>query len=125
MKIITNNPLVLKWFKEKFTVEYIECDYMGILIKCRDYIHKNYKLLTHPLSGSVKPNETPYKSILLIENDILDLDSLLLIEKAIDTTKKFNNNFKTPNWNENILNDFQIIDFDLLNNAVQNINFVR
>ncbi|WP_072890773.1 GrdX family protein [Tepidibacter formicigenes] len=125
MKIITNNPLIRQELKDKFTIEYINCDYMGILIKCRDYIHKNYKLLTHPLSGSVKPNETPYKSIALGEGDSLDVEALMLIEKSIDTANKFNNNFKTPNWNEKILKDFQIIDYDLLNNAIQNVNFVR
>ncbi len=119
MKILTNNPLIMDKFKNTYTVEYIDENYMDILIRCRDYIHKGYKLLTHPLSGSIKPNETPYKSILIEKDVTLDIDSLLLIEKAMDTAKKFNKNFKTPNWNEKILLDFQIIDLDLIENALK------
>lgn len=118
MKIITNNPQVLQKFGDKQTVEYINCDYLEILTKCRDYIHSGYKLLTHPLSGSVKPNETPYKSIVVKNDSNLDIDSLLLIEKSIETVLKFNNNFKTPNWTKKILQDFQIIDLDILENAI-------
>ncbi|OPJ55781.1 GrdX family protein [Alkalithermobacter paradoxus] len=119
MIILTNNPLVKEKLSEKVIVQYIDCDYISLLTKCRDYIHKGFKILTHPLSGSIKPNETPYKSIAIKEGSQLDMDSLLLIEKSIDTANKFNNNFKTPDWNQTILDDFQVVDLDLIKNAIE------
>ncbi|CAH2212330.1 GrdX family protein [Tepidibacter aestuarii] len=123
MKIITNNSLVVKKFGDKYEVEYIEGDFLGILNVCRDYIHNKYKLLTHPLAGSIKPNETPYKTIMIDNVDDLDTDSLLLIEKAIDTTKKFQNNFRTPLWTDSVLEDFKVIDLDLITNVIETVNY--
>ncbi|KXZ39302.1 hypothetical protein SAMN05661008_00979 [Alkalithermobacter thermoalcaliphilus JW-YL-7 = DSM 7308] len=119
MILLTNNPLVKDTFEGKIKVEFLDCNYISVLTKCRDYIHKGFKILTHPLSGSIKPNETPYKSILIENIGKLDIDSLLIIEKSIETTNKFNRNFKTPNWSEKILKDFQIVDLDLIKNAIE------
>ena len=62
-KIVTNNPLVKETLENEYHIEFVECSYEEILRKVRNYIYEGYELLTHPLSGSVKPNETPYKSI--------------------------------------------------------------
>lgn len=93
-------------------------DYRYILQKTRDYVHNNYVLLTHPLSGSVKPNETPFKSIAVEKCENLCLDSLDIIEKSILTFDKFFEIKNTPNWNKKILDDFRVIDLDLIKNAL-------
>ena len=59
--VITNNPLVFEKLKDEHKVIYKEISYEEILKEARDRIHDGHRLLTHPLSGSVKPNETPYK----------------------------------------------------------------
>ena len=65
--IITNNPLVKEKLGEDYHVEYEELSYEDTLKKVQKMIFQGYRLLTHPLSGSVKPNETPYKSVMLSE----------------------------------------------------------
>lgn len=117
--IITNNPLVNEKYNNICSVEFYEVDYLGILKNVRDYIHRGHILLTHPLSGSVKPNETPYKTIIVKKDrESLDFKSLKIIEDSIATTKKFLENEKTPCWNERILKDFQVIDLSLIENAI-------
>lgn len=64
--IITNNPLVKEKLGEDYHVVYEELSYEDTLKKVQKMIFR-YRLLTHPLSGSVKPNETPYKSVMLSE----------------------------------------------------------
>ncbi|MCI6610053.1 MAG: GrdX family protein [Ezakiella sp.] len=116
--LVTNNKYVRDRFKDKFEIVFIEDEksYMSVLHKVRDLVHGGYKLLTHPLSGSVKPNETPYKSVMLekIEDGSMDIDGTLLIESAIDTMNKFQNNERTPNWTEKVLDDFRVIDLDIM-----------
>lgn len=116
--LVTNNRYVKDRFKDKFEIVFIEDDksYMSVLHKVRDLVHEGYKLLTHPLSGSVKPNETPYKSVMLekIEDGSMDMDGTLLIESAIETMNKFQNNERTPNWTEKVLDDFRVIDLDIM-----------
>lgn len=123
MIIITNNASVHETYSETIKIEYLEtAKFLEVLVHCRDRVHKGAKLLTHPLTGSIKPNETPFKSIMMTE-DIgpLDVDSLTMIESAIETTKKFLNNSEIKEWPERILNDFRLIDFRLIRSAIETI----
>jgi NAD+--asparagine ADP-ribosyltransferase len=127
--LITNNPRFKNGdFLEnnldfKATVFFSEITYIDILKKVREYVHKNYKLLTHPLYGSVKPNETIYRTVILKEGKELDYDSVRLIEDAIYTAEKFLNNKKTPDWSESIKEDFQVIDYDIIMNTINRIKY--
>ncbi|WP_042275443.1 GrdX family protein [[Clostridium] dakarense] len=123
MVIITNNPIVKQEIKDKEILQK-DVTYIGILKECRDLIHKGYELLSHPLYGSVKPNETPYRSIIMKKGKNLDTNSLMLIEEAILTSSKFQNNKNTPNWTERVIDDFKVIDFDILNNTLQRIQYI-
>lgn len=113
--IITNNIKVSNKYSD-YNVQYIDSESMyEVLISVRDFIHKGYKLLTHPMSGSLKSNQTPYKSILLIKrDDIMSFEDLELIESAIENYNKFIKNRKLTNWPENIKKDFQTIDLSLI-----------
>lgn len=121
--LITNNKLVFEEYKDKLEIIYDESlDYVSILEMVRNRIHEGYQLLTHPLSGSIKPNETPYKSILL-SNDKSNLDTtgLMIVEESILTARKFLNDKKIPNWTESILDDFRVIDYSLISNVLNKI----
>ena len=123
MLIITNNPSIQENVKNK-EVLMLDTDYIGTLKKCRDLIHKGYELLSHPLYGSVKPNETPYRTVIMKKGKSLDINSLNLIEEAITTAEKFKKNKLTPMWTEKVLDDFRVIDFDIMRNTIQRILYV-
>jgi len=89
VKLLTNNPAFLNYDKKNIEVDYRETDYLGILKIARDYVHENYRILTHPLYGSVKPNETIYRSVVLVKGDLTDTDSVVLLASAIETFEKF------------------------------------
>ena len=82
--IVTNNPKVRDELGQEFDVDYADITYREILCKVRDMIYEGHKLLTHPLSGSVKPNETPYKSILVAKKTgKMDVQDASIIENSI------------------------------------------
>ncbi|MCJ7688728.1 MAG: GrdX family protein [Clostridiaceae bacterium] len=118
--IVTNNPMSKEQFENKYKMIFIEGTMMDILKNVRNNIHEGHKLLTHPLMSSVKPNETPYRTICISKEKLceVDLQSLSIIEESIMSTEKFLNDFKTPEWNEKILLDFQLIDYDLIYHAL-------
>ena len=118
--IVTNNPMSKEQFEIKYKVVFVEGTMMDILKKVRDNIHEGHKLLTHPLMSSIKPNETPYRTICISKEKLskVDLQSLSIIEESIMSTEKFLNDFNTPQWNEKILLDFQLIDSDLIYHAI-------
>jgi len=115
MIVITNNPMVRDGLagRDGCTVRFSPVTYRQVLCLARDEIHLGRRLLTHPLSGSVKPGETPYKS-LAVSADVgaLDFDSLALIEKSIDTCDKFP--IREKSKVEALQNDFQTIDWTLI-----------
>ncbi len=115
--IITNNQDVHTALKEKYDVQFIESpDQMGVLEEVRRLVHSGYLLETHPLSGSIKPNETPYKSVILSKpaSDQTDVQSLTIIEDSISTFLKFQKNRPILKWTEHVLQDFRDIDTSLM-----------
>ncbi|MCX7951846.1 MAG: GrdX family protein [Clostridiales bacterium] len=118
--VITNNPLTKSSLDGRFDVIYKEVDLVDVLIVVRDYIHKGHKLLTHPLMGSIKPNQTPYKSVAISKKNYMDIDimSLEIIENSILKAKAMLDNKKLPQWPKDALEDFSLIDYDLIKNAL-------
>ena len=113
--LVTNNPLVYSNYKNNKNVEYIETDLIGVLTHVRDSIHKGSVLLTHPLSGSIKPNETPYKTIILkTGNTDTDMQSVKIIEECILTVNKFAPKVILDKYKE----DMQMVDLSLIKSAL-------
>ena len=122
--IITNNKLVYEKYKDSYEIVYNEeYTYLDVLEYVRNKIHEGHILATHPLSGSIKPNETPYKTVMISKNKkgTVDFDSLSIIESSIATAKKFMENKPTPKWTESILDDFRVIDLSLIENVINKL----
>ena len=121
--IITNNTMVRDEFAGKYQVEYEDISYEDVLRKVRDRVYAGHKLLTHPLSGSVKPNETPYKSVMIsTEPEKLDLESVEIIERAIHSCGKFE--FRSDKYRPEVYEDFRTIDFTLISSAIPSTDFL-
>lgn len=125
MILVTNNKKmneIRSLLAEKnIDVKFVELDYIGVLNHCRDLVHKGYEVLTHPLYGSVKPNETIFRSVVLREGSEIDFNSLALIEEAIGVSEKFKKNKETPNWVDSVRDDFAVIDLDIMKNTIERI----
>jgi len=124
MKIITNNPSVYDAYHETWNIEFLEDQsFIEVLMKIRDYTHKGARILTHPLTGSIKPNETPFKSVMITSDEgKIDTESVLMIESAIEVTRKFLNNAEVKSWPARILDDFRVIDFQLITSGIESVN---
>lgn len=125
--IITNNKYVYEKYKDNFEVRFFEnFTYLDVLEYVRDRIHEGHVLTTHPLSGSVKPNETPYKTVMISNKEsVIDFNSVEIIEESINTVKKFISNIPRPDWPESILDDFRVIDLSLIQNVIDKISHLQ
>ena len=113
---ITNNLSLKDKYEGEFDILYYNVALREILIIVRDKVHAGHEVLTHPLSGSVKPNETPFKTIFISkEKDKLHMDSVILIESAIATCDKFA--LRKIEYG-NKIEDFQLIDLSLAESAL-------
>ena len=87
--IVTNNDRVADKYKDLMKIELLD-SYEDVLVKARDLVYDRHRLLTHPQAGSLKPNQTPYRSIIVYPADNnSNLDDVMMIEKAIETFNKF------------------------------------
>lgn len=112
--IITNNPDVAAAYPE--ISRYYKGGVLVVFIALRDMIHQGARLISHPLSGSVKPNESPYKSVAIAGGSSLDFKSLRMIEDAFAVLKKLPS--KDHSYNKETLADFRLIDLELIKGAI-------
>ncbi|MHB1393397.1 MAG: GrdX family protein [Clostridia bacterium] len=121
VNVLTNNDLIREKYSENLDITFIAGQYIDVLKSARDMVHKGSRLITHPLMGSIKPNETLFRSIIMSKGTELDIESLTIIESSIATTEKFQSDNKVPFWNENVLNDFRFVDLKLFESALESI----
>ncbi|MDO4679988.1 MAG: GrdX family protein [Aerococcus sp.] len=125
MLLITNNPKVRETAEIKIPIEFIDGSYLDVLNRVRQHlVDDRYHLVTHPLSGSIKPNETIYKSIILLDeyHGAISMENLDMIDHAIEVYHRFQAMRATPNWTDRVLQDFALIDYDLVTSALNRIN---
>ncbi len=114
--ILSNNPLALA--KYPALSRGVDAGVEGVYLAGRDAVHLGAVLINHPLAGSVKPNESPYRSLVLsARKGPVEERSLELIEGALAVLKKLGK--KERSYPEKVLEDFRVIDLDLLDSAVQ------
>ena len=118
MRIISNNPLVRDVLSDWYQVDYHEISHREILVMVRDLVYSGYKLYTHPTAGSVKPNENPYKSIVVGKEPEgeFSMEEINLMANAMITFDKFKPlNVKYSDYH---FEDFKMIDYTLLCGAL-------
>ncbi len=117
--VISNNPTA----ELNQNDQLIQGDLLQVLQLARDLVHQGHLLISHPLAGSVKPNETPYKSIVLSRRPRgpVDYESLSVIEGSLRTAGRMLGENPLPDYPEQVLADFQLIDRSLLEHALQSL----
>lgn len=123
MLLITNNKRVRDEIaREGLDIVFLEADLLSLLKEVRNRIHLGARLLSHPLSGSIKPNENPYKSVLLDDNRTdLDMESLDIIENAIAVATNFIGMGLRYIEDEREDADYASIDLSLIKSAFANL----
>lgn len=113
-RCLTNNPMVYN--KQPSKIEFIEGTPFDLFKVVKEEILKGYRLITHPLTSSLPPNVNPYKTIFLSleSSKEIDVESLNIIENAINYTESLMDNKPLPDWDEKSLEDFQFVDTDLI-----------
>lgn len=120
--ILTNNDVTEDYFKGQIRTEMVET-HKDVLLKVRDYIYAGgWKLITHPMASSIKPNQTPFRSIILIESKEDNTDDIIMIQEAIESFEKFEHDKQPTEWyRETTDADFKKIDFYMIEDAIPHL----
>lgn len=126
--VVTNNPMAEAELAADYTVIFRELPFKEFLEFLKEKVCEGYPLLTHPLSGSVKPGETPYKSVLMgskpldtcngcgCENCEELAFSDKLLSNALTAYEKFK--LRPDRFASDVLSDLQLIDLTLIKSAI-------
>lgn len=119
--IISNNQLCLDSLSDRHQIVYITGTPMEVLIRVRNEIHKGRGLLTHPFMGNFRPGESPFLSVAVSCSawDKTDSASLITIENSIEMIKAKPGKKPESRWDEAILKDFRLVDFDMIKTALE------
>lgn len=116
--IITNNPVVRERMGGRCAVLFVEGGYRDVLIKVRDMVYTGHTLYTHPLAGSVKPNDTMYRSIAISKKPHeFSMELSEIISNSVAVCDKFP--VKQRTLTEKMLRDFQMVDYILIAGAME------
>lgn len=123
--LVTNNSLCYEKYKDRVKVDYLEGgSYLDVLVKTRDLAQKGNRIETHPMAGSIKPNQTPFRTVLLSDSRMEEEESIaneLMIEDAVLMTEKFLSDHPVRDWDESIVKDFGQVDLELISGAIDSI----
>lgn len=112
-RCLTNNPYIIERYQDQ--VESFEGGPLELFIKIKGEIMAGYRLVTHPLTGSIGPSINPYKSVILTtQKGSIDEESLHIIEQAIIHTTNLLSNHTKCVWDLRSKKDFQELDFDFV-----------
>ena len=116
--VLTNNPMTRDALSPTSRVVFIPCGIRQVFDEAATYVAQGHPLLTHPLAGSVKPGETPYRSMLLGSDASSDIDarSCRLISNAIDSCDKFTD--RAAWLDSQARADLQAVDLAIIQSAL-------
>ncbi|HHY92887.1 MAG TPA: hypothetical protein GX511_06060 [Firmicutes bacterium] len=116
---VTNNPAVKSKYPH-LNLLWVEGGVEEVFLRARDLVHRGYRLLTHPLSSSLKPGRIPYKTVVLTATPqaAVDLTSLELMAAAAEALRKTRAASALP-IPERVAADYALVDLSIFESALE------
>ena len=115
--LITNNPRFLHLI-DSSRIQLLHGTPLDVLIAARDAVHVGNELLTHPLYGNLRPDQQPFRSILLRRSAQKEgrlLESISMIEEAVFLYRSYGSRILTPeSLSPAALEDYVFVDCELM-----------
>lgn len=114
--IVTNNRIISSQYND---VIWVDGDFKDVLTKVRDYIHLDYRPVSHPLPSSSRMFLSPVRSILLTKG--MREDSVEVIESSM---QKYDHTLgeRQADWSH--LEDYELIDAELFNASLEEVDYL-
>jgi len=119
--IISNNPAA-KTISD-VSLDFTEGNCLDVMKRALNLVCSGYTLVSHPLSGSVKPNHNPYKSILVSKEvlDKTDTSDIRLLHNCLSKAEEMLAENPLPDLDSLCISDLQVVDLALLHSALLSI----
>lgn len=113
-----------------YEAQFMEAPALSVLKRGRDLIHLGWELEANPLYGNLKPNQQPYRTLVLKfekgkSGPQIDFYSLQLIESAISVYSESKILREPGDMSEEIDLDYKFVDFALMEETLKNCGLMR
>jgi hypothetical protein len=122
--LITNNPGLQQSIVSS-GLAFVAGTSLNVLTAARDAVHLGGFLLTHPLYGNLRPNQQPFRSVLIQKGTTFDfnsaacLESLSMIEEAVLLYQGYGNRLpRGDGLPEAARHDYAFVDFELMRESL-------
>jgi hypothetical protein len=117
--VVSNNPSLCGSVEPVLSVD---GGVIEVLQTVRNMVHLGHRLLTHPFAGSVKPNENPYKSVVVTKERFgVDYQSIQIIEGCLQVAERMLRERSYRNYPASVLEDLALIDKTLLMTGLESL----
>lgn len=118
---VTNNNELTGSVKN---VKYIRGSALSVLMEGRDLIHLGLRLAASPLYGNFKPDQQPYRTLILfLDRDLaekeIDTSSLAMIDSAIRIWSETKLKTVSDEINEEVDGDLRFVDYALIEGTLK------
>lgn len=120
--IVSNNPLVEEL---GYPVIWVEGDVEQIIARVLDLLLAGHRLLSHPLSGSIKPSINPYKSIMVSRDPIgVDWNDVAIAQGCLEKVREMKKHRPHYTWGERVDQDLRFLDCELIKSGIESLAHV-
>ena len=117
--IISNNPSVIARYDEAF---FVSGDFIDVLYKVRDLIHKGHQLISHPLGSSGRMMSSPYRSVLVsIDAGPFNAEHCGIVESSIEM---YHAKMGLGEADHSSGKDYELIDLELLESSLSEADII-
>ncbi|MCF7936204.1 MAG: GrdX family protein [Synergistales bacterium] len=108
--LLTNNPLVIRRCGRTVAVEGNAID---VLNRSLQYLEEGYRLVTHPLAGSIRLVCNPYRSLLLRHSGGREVDARG-IQAVVDSIDRVHMAMRDRRIDMSLEEDYAVLDLEFV-----------
>ena len=130
--LVTNNPCFQRSV-DSARLRFLCGTSLDVLVAARDAVHLGSDLLTHPLYGNLRPNQQPFRSVLLRNNQegrntgsAAYMESISTIEEAVLLYLGYGSRLPSP-WRlpDAAREDYSFVDSELMRESLTLYGLMR
>jgi len=117
--LVTNNELVEEW---GYPLIRVDGSIEQVLQKVLEMTLQGHRLLSHPLSGSVKPAINPYKTIIISTRpETANYQEIEMVQTCLEKVREMRRHRSLITWGEQVDSDLKFLDGELVKSGIQSL----
>lgn len=117
--LVTNNELIEQL---GYPLIKVNGDIEKVLERVLDLTIEGYRLLSHPLSGSIKPSINPYKTVIVSKKpSAVDYQEMEMVQNCLEKVRDMRRHRSLVTWGQSVDTDLKFLDCELVKSGISSL----